>query len=228
MSESRRLDRRLLGVAVVAAVVLASASTLTWGAAAGQLTSDGGSMTGSSGRPSSASTCSARALPGTVVGVVTADLGGRMWRDGRWRTSPGGSGSGPDSMMGGGSTDPTVRGGSGWPMRMMAVSLNRPSVPAGAVSLRVRNVGVMVHEVVVLPLAAGREAGERTVRADGTVAERGLGAEAARSCGAGDGDGIAPGAAGWVTVSLRPGWYELLCNLPGHYATGMYVTLHVT
>ena len=41
-------------------------------------------------------------------------------------------------------------------------------------------------------------------------------------------DGIAPGAAGWVTLHLDPGRYELICNLPGHYAAGMYAELDVT
>ncbi len=40
------------------------------------------------------------------------------------------------------------------------------------------------------------------------------------------GDGIAVGAAGWVT--LEPGRYELVCNLPGHYAAGMYNELDVS
>jgi uncharacterized cupredoxin-like copper-binding protein len=36
-----------------------------------------------------------------------------------------------------------------------------------------------------------------------------------------------PGASGWVTVTLPPGRYELVCNLPGHYAAGMYTQLTV-
>jgi uncharacterized cupredoxin-like copper-binding protein len=33
---------------------------------------------------------------------------------------------------------------------------------------------------------------------------------------------------GWVTVTLAPGRYELVCNLPGHYVSGMYGELTVT
>lgn len=33
---------------------------------------------------------------------------------------------------------------------------------------------------------------------------------------------------GWVTVTLPPGRYELICNLPGHCAEGMYTQLTVT
>ena len=46
-------------------------------------------------------------------------------------------------------------------------------------------------------------------------------------CGAGPGEGIAPGDASWVTLALKPGRYELVCNLPGHYANGMYGSLTV-
>jgi len=31
-----------------------------------------------------------------------------------------------------------------------------------------------------------------------------------------------------VTMVLKPGRYEVLCNLPGHYAAGMYAELDVT
>ena len=121
------------------------------------------------------------------------------------------------SMMGG-----TMMGGT---MRVVA---DRASVPAGTVSLRVANVGSLVHELVVLPLDAGGRVGEQPAGADGRIAETGSVGEASRSCGAGSGDGIAPGALGWVTLQLPAGDYELVCNLPGHYAAGMYTALHVS
>jgi uncharacterized cupredoxin-like copper-binding protein len=31
-----------------------------------------------------------------------------------------------------------------------------------------------------------------------------------------------------VTITLAPGRYELICNLPGHYAAGDYTELTVT
>ena len=46
-------------------------------------------------------------------------------------------------------------------------------------------------------------------------------------CGAGSGEGVAPGASSWVTLTLAPGRYELVCNFPGHYAAGMYTQLTV-
>lgn len=41
------------------------------------------------------------------------------------------------------------------------------------------------------------------------------------------GPGIAAGATGWTTVNLKPGRYELLCNIAGHYGAGMFTQLTV-
>jgi uncharacterized cupredoxin-like copper-binding protein len=102
------------------------------------------------------------------------------------------------------------------------------SVPAGQVSIVVANMGWRTHEVVILPLAEGVSAGQRPVGADGTIDETGSLGEVSASCGAGAGEGIVSGAAGWATFRLAPGRYELLCNLPNHYAAGMYQELDVT
>ena len=44
----------------------------------------------------------------------------------------------------------------------------------------------------------------------------------------GEGEGIEPRAVGWVTHDLAPGRYEVVCNLPGHYAAGMRQLLTVS
>ena len=38
---------------------------------------------------------------------------------------------------------------------------------------------------------------------------------------------VEPGAGGKLTVTLPPGKYVLLCNLPGHFAGGMYTNFVV-
>lgn len=101
-------------------------------------------------------------------------------------------------------------------------------VRAGRVSFEVANMGWRTHEMVVLPLSPGNAAGQRTVGPDGRVSEKGSLGEASASCAAGAGEGITSGAAGWVTLTLKPGAYELVCNLPNHYADGMYQALTVT
>ncbi len=117
-----------------------------------------------------------------------------------------------DSMMGG----------------TMRILTDRSNVPPGMVSLRVANTGSLVHELVVLPLPAGHTVGSRLVGPDDRVDETGIVAEASNTCGADAGDGINPGAISWTSVDLSPGTYELICNLPGHYAAGMYTTLTVS
>ena len=110
----------------------------------------------------------------------------------------------------------------------MMLHLTPQSVPAGTVSFLALNHGTVTHELVVLPLASGAYAGTRSVGADNRVSEDGSLGEASNTCGAGAGEGIAPGDASWVTLALKPGRYELVCNLPGHYAAGMYGELNVT
>ncbi|UFR06836.1 hypothetical protein KBP30_39210 [Streptomyces sp. Go40/10] len=152
--------------------------------------------------------CGAPAVKGTVVDVSAGDMG-RMMR-GPNRPAPSHS-------------------RTGWyGMGMMRLVARPAVVPAGRVTLRVVNAGSLTHEVIVLTLPTGRAAGERAVGPDGRVSEAGSLGEASRSCGSGAGGGIVSGAAAWTTVTLRPGRYELLCNLPGHYAAGMHTELDVT
>lgn len=156
--------------------------------------------------PGQPPSCTAPALPGAVVAVTFSDGGAMM--------GPG--------MHGG----PMMR----WPrmgMGMMALRASPAAVPAGQVSLLAVNRGGLAHEVVVLPLPDGASPGQRPVSADGEVDESGSLGEAARSCGAGGGEGIGPGATGWITLNLTPGRYELLCNIAGHYGSGMYTELDV-
>ncbi|MER6216965.1 hypothetical protein ABT213_23295 [Streptomyces sp. NPDC001674] len=142
--------------------------------------------------------CSAPALPGKVVDVAVSDMG------------------------------PGLMGGPGHGMRMMRLVARPATATAGVVSLRVLNTGAMAHEVVVLPLSSGQGIGERPTGPAGKVSEEGSLGEASRSCAAGEGHGIAPGAMAWTTLTMRPGRYELVCNLPGHYLAGMYAELDVT
>lgn len=83
---------------------------------------------------------------------------------------------------------------------------------------------MLTHELAVLLLPPGQVLGSRTPGADGKVDESGSLGETSASCAAGAGDGISPGSASWVTLNLRAGRYELLCNLPGHYIAELDVT----
>ena len=155
---------------------------------------------GGTGYTYSQLSCSApRSLPGRTVTVMLADMG--MHR-----------------MMA--STAPL-----GAPMMLRAVPA---TVPTGQISLVAENMGWRTHELVILPLQAGSPAGQRIPGPDGKVDESGSLGEASASCAAGSGEGISARAVGWTTVTLPTGRYELVCNLPNHYANGMHQELDVT
>jgi Sulfocyanin (SoxE) domain len=141
---------------------------------------------------------------------------------------PGMMGSG---MMGSRPYDPGApnswQNGSPWPgMEMMRIFVVPSTIPAGPVSLRVHNTGALTHEVMVLPLNANQYPGQRAIGTDGRVDETGSLGEASRSCGADAGDGVLAGATAWTTINnVPPGRYELLCNIAGHYGSGMYAEL---
>ena len=159
----------------------------------------GGSGPGAGYRFSALACTAPPDLPGTTVTVTLADMG-------------------MTQMMGG--TAPL-----GAHLMLRAVPA---TVPAGKVSLIAENRGWRTHELVILPLAAGDQAGQRVPGPDGTVEEKGSLGEASASCGAGAGEGIRAGTVSWTTLTLALGRYELICNLPNHYADGMYQELQVT
>jgi uncharacterized cupredoxin-like copper-binding protein len=144
--------------------------------------------------------CSVPSLIGAVVNVSLSNSGGPMM---------------------GGATMGGVRGG------MMRLAVDTASVPRGVVSFIATNLGSINHELVVLPLPTDQIVGTRVPRADSTIDETTSIGEASNTCGAGTGEGIAPAASSWTTLTLAPGRYELVCNIPGHYAAGMYTQLTV-
>jgi uncharacterized cupredoxin-like copper-binding protein len=145
------------------------------------------------------SPAAAPALRGAVVKVSLTDSGGPM-----------GEGTGP------------MHAGA------MGLRTNRTTVPRGTVSFLVTNAGSVNHEMAILPLAGSQLVGARPFGGDATVDEAGILGEASKSGGAGDGEGIVPKTSSWVTVTMVPGRYELICNLGGHYVSGMYRELTVT
>jgi uncharacterized cupredoxin-like copper-binding protein len=191
--------RRVPGRAL--ALTAAGAGIVLAGCAATGGAGPGAGMMGGGGQYHFSNvTCSAPAsLPGRTVDVTLADMG-------------------ITQMMG--STAPI-----GAHMMLRAAPA---TVAAGRVSLVAVNVGWRTHELVILALASGQSAGQRVPGSDGKVDEAGSVGEASSSCGAGAGDGIQAGTAGWTTVTLAPGRYELVCNLQNHYADGMHQELVVT
>jgi uncharacterized cupredoxin-like copper-binding protein len=88
--------------------------------------------------------------------------------------------------------------------------------PSGRVTFAVKNDGTLKHELVVIKLRNG----EASLPVQGArVSEKGW---------AGETGDLAPGATKKVTLTLSPGRYALVCNLPGHYAAGMHSTFTVS
>ncbi len=194
MTPSRRSHRLLPLTALIAALVLTGCSSEPTSSGNQGDGKGSGMMGNGSAYRSSLSTCTPPAsLAGTRVEVTLADMG-------------------MTKMMSGVAP-------MGARMRLLA---STTQVAAGKVSLVVSNLGWRTHELVVLPLDAGVPAGQRQVGANGRVDEAGSLGEASSSCGADSGEGITSGSAGWTTLNLPAGRYELVCNLPNHYADGMY------
>ena len=144
--------------------------------------------------------CTTPNFSGTVVNVVLTNMGGPMM------------GQGVGMAYGG----------------AMRLTTDRATVSQGPVSFLVTNVGSISHEMMVLPLPVSQIVGTRPMGGDGKIDEVGSLGEASNTCGEGAGQGILPGASSWITVTLAPGRYEVVCNLPGHYAAGMYSQLTVS
>ncbi len=215
---------RLILIIAVASLVLGVGTTAAFAAVVGGSRPAAGGPALNATPPSWPGACATPALAGTVVDVTLTDMGGMMGPNmmgpnmmgtGPYRAGP------PDNGYG-------WQNGYPWPgMAMQRVFAVPSTVPAGQLSLRVHNTGALIHEVMVLPLAASQYPGQRAIGANGQVDESGSLGEASRSCGADKGDGILAGATAWATLTLAPGRYELLCNIAGHYGAGMYTELDV-
>jgi len=190
----------LVGTLVAAVTALVASAAVAVGAG------NGGAIPGGVGFLSGSSRA-APSLAGTVVNVSLTDMGGSMMGQ---RGGMMGQGRG---MMSGGS---------------MRLSADHATVPRGSVSFLVTNGGSIKHEMVILPLPASQAVGARPIGADAKIDEAGSLGEASNTNGKGAGQGIVPGASGWMTVTLAPGQYELVCNLPNHYTAGMFTQLTVT
>ncbi len=84
----------------------------------------------------------------------------------------------------------------------------------GPVTFRVTNDGQRVHEFVVI----------KTPKPAGSLTK---GSEADESGKVGEVADLPPGGAKTLKVRLAPGHYALICNLPGHYASGQHTDLTV-
>jgi hypothetical protein len=92
-------------------------------------------------------------------------------------------------------------------------------VPPGRVTVEVHNEGPVDHEMLLVRAPGGRI----PVRADGVTADES--ALESRIVASVEPEG--PGSVHVLHVTLRPGHYVVLCNMAGHYLSGMHALIDV-
>ena len=100
------------------------------------------------------------------------------------------------------------------------VRLDATSAEAGEVTFAIANFGTMTHEFLVAKTTY--EPGKIPVGANNRFDEEDPGIEVVDEIKEWPVD-----EAKVLKVDLEPGTYELLCNIEGHYASGMHATLIV-
>lgn len=240
MTETAGTDRRrvrIVGLAAAGALVLTGSVAVTGALATTVAAGRGTPAPGTTGWPGG---------PGMAGGMGTGP--GAGFGVGMGSGMRGGPGRGPDAAPGGGTagrwgtstctapaaTGPVVRiaamdiGGGMMGGSMMRLMPMWARASAGTVTIDLVNLGSRPHELLVYRLGDGQVAGQRSVGADDRVSEKLVLGEVEPVCDQPSSvDGIEAGNTGRVTLTLSPGRYELVCNLPGHYRSGMYATLVV-
>jgi len=111
--------------------------------------------------------------------------------------------------------------GANMSMATMGIKALPAKAPAGVITFHVTNSSKdTIHEMIVMYLAdptkplpyidAEQRVDEDKAGDKGEVSE------------------LDPGTAGSLTVALKPGRYLLICNVPGHFASGMWTEFEVT
>ena len=115
----------------------------------------------------------------------------------------------------------TVKLGDAADDKSMAMTLDKTSAKAGPVEFDVANLSkTKTHEMVVVAVKAAGEKLAYDSKND-TVNEL-------KIKDLGEAADLEPGTKKTLTLDLKPGAYELICNQPGHYRHGMKASFTVT
>lgn len=157
------------------------------------------------------------------MGMMAYGMMAPGWGQGQGPMNPGMMGPGMmgPGMMGPGMMGPGMMMGQGMMGGMMSIRVDKPTVKAGTVTFEVTNWSRSVlHEMLVVsvdnptaPLPYDypqARVPEDQVKVLGEAAD------------------LQPNVSKTFEVTLTPGSYLLICNLPGHYAAGMAAPLSVT
>jgi uncharacterized cupredoxin-like copper-binding protein len=66
------------------------------------------------------------------------------------------------------------------------------------------------------------------IRSAKPAGELGRGSRVSEAGSVGEVADLAPGKTKRLTLRLKPGHYDLICNMPGHYMAGMHTGLTVS
>lgn len=109
---------------------------------------------------------------------------------------------------------PVAAGPIGVSLTDIAIKLDRSSTAAGSVTFSVKNVGTVIHQLVVLKTDIPQNQIPASSSQPGTMTEPGFIAQTST---------LNPGGATTLTLTLASGNYVLMCNQPAHYLVGMHV-----
>jgi uncharacterized cupredoxin-like copper-binding protein len=132
----------------------------------------------------------------------------------------GGSGS-PSASQ----TTAATSGGGGTTVNVseteFKIEMDNTSIPAGSVTFNVTNKGTIPHEFVVFktddaPDALPMASDEPEVNEDASDLES-----------MGEVEDVEPGTSKSFTATLEPGKYVAICNVEGHYSSGMHIPFTV-
>jgi uncharacterized cupredoxin-like copper-binding protein len=160
-----------------------------------------------------------------VLGSMTVACGGDDNGGSTTGAATGGTATGA-TATGGTATGGTASGtsGSGTTIDVtekdFAIAVSPSSATSGNLTFSIHNDGPSPHEFVIFNTDLAPD--ELPTNDDGTVNEEGEGVEHVDEV-----EDIAPGTDGSLDVSLDPGTYVFICNLPGHYSQGMHVAFTV-
>jgi len=113
--------------------------------------------------------------------------------------------------MGGSSSTPAAKADVDVTLGDMWVKTSAPSVKAGKVTFGVKNAGATMHGFAIA---------KRPVNLEGGMVDHSL-----MTAKGGD---LAAGASETVSADLKPGKYELICHVAGHYQAGQKLPFEVT
>ncbi len=105
-------------------------------------------------------------------------------------------------------------------VRDFSIAVTPVTTAAGKITFQVANSGPSTHEFVVL--RTNDAAGALPVT-NGKAEEEGQ-----EISHIGEVEDIAPGTTKSLSLTLTPGSYVLLCNIPGHYQAGMHASFTIS